>query len=602
MPGPSAEGWEQELERWLEPFLQRLRRKAQRRWAPFYLKGLILPGERKSIEPMAARVAPGDTQQLHHFVSTSPWAAAPLEDELVKTADRLVGGPDAVLVIDDTALVKQGKHSVGVKRQYCGQLGKRANCQALVSLTLARAEVPVCVGLRLFLPEDWCADDERRARAGVPEGIVHRPKWRIALEEIDRVLASGARFGCVLADAEYGKAAEFRAGLNERHLAFAVGVLPTQKVYPADVTLAWPERKATGRPRKHPVPSVASVAVAKLIEARPEAFRILSWRTGTKGPLKAAFAAIRVRVADGPAMARGQHLPGEEAWLIGEHRTNGERKHYLANHPSGTPLEVLAGLIKARWICEQMHQQMKEELGLDHFEGRSWRGLHHHALLCQLAFAFLQHLRLGGKKHRGRDRRRTAAVAKPARHPPPHPGGGHACPPMLPALPATLRPSSPALKWQGSVSQVSLIQLGRAQVGFVQLGCDQVSLVQLGPAQVGLVQVGPAQLGLIQLGVAQISLVQLGRDQIGLVQLGSAQVGFLEVGSSKIALLARAVAGRAEVLHVADIVGLGRSNSQQTRQQGILLIAQGLSGAEIADQGSALRCPHGLPPGRAVPS
>jgi SRSO17 transposase len=458
MPGPSAEGWEQELERWLEPFLQRLRRKAQRRWAPFYLKGLILPGERKSIEPMAARVAPGDTQQLHHFVSTSPWAAAPLEDELVKTADRLVGGPDAVLVIDDTALVKQGKHSVGVKRQYCGQLGKRANCQALVSLTLARAEVPVCVGLRLFLPEDWCADDERRARAGVPEGIVHRPKWRIVLEEIDRVLASGARFGCVLADAEYGKAAEFRAGLNERHLAFAVGVLPTQKVYPADVTLAWPERKATGRPRKHPVPSVASVAVAKLIEARPEAFRILSWRTGTKGPLKAAFAAIRVRVADGPAMARGQHLPGEEAWLIGEHRTNGERKHYLANHPSGTPLEVLAGLIKARWICEQMHQQMKEELGLDHFEGRSWRGLHHHALLCQLAFAFLQHLRLGGKKHRGRDRRRTAAVAKPARHPPPHPGGGHACPPMLPALPATLRPSSPALKWQGSAREENICE------------------------------------------------------------------------------------------------------------------------------------------------
>ena len=134
-----ANGWEGELERWLEPFLARLRRQAQRRWAPFYLKGLLLPGERKSVEPMAARVAPGDTQQLHHFVSTSPWATAPLEDELVKAADRLVGGPDAVLVVDDTALVKQGRHSVGVKRQYCGQLGKRANCQSLVSLTLARA-------------------------------------------------------------------------------------------------------------------------------------------------------------------------------------------------------------------------------------------------------------------------------------------------------------------------------------------------------------------------------------------------------------------------------------------------------------------------------
>ena len=249
MEGSTAEGWEGELGRWLEPFLVRLRRKAQRYWAPFYLKGLILPGERKSIEPLAARVAPGDTQQLHHFVSTSPWPTAPLEEELVRAADRLVGGADAALVVDDTALVKQGRHSVGVKRQYCGQLGKRANCQALVSLTLARAEVPVCIGLRLFLPEDWCADAARRAAAGVPETIGYRPKWRIALDEIDRVLVAGARFGCVLADAEYGKAAEFRAGLSERQLAFAVGIPPTQKVYPADVTLGHPERKATGRPR-----------------------------------------------------------------------------------------------------------------------------------------------------------------------------------------------------------------------------------------------------------------------------------------------------------------------------------------------------------------
>ncbi len=218
MEGTLADAWEAELERWLEPFLARLRRKAQRHWAAFYLKGLILPGERKSVEPMAARVAPGDTQQLHHFVSTSPWAAAPLEDELVKAADRLVGGPGAVLVVDDTALVKQGRHSVGVKRQYCGQLGKKANCQALVSLALASAEVPVGVGLRLFLPEDWSADAGRRAAAGVPETVAYRPKWKVALDEIDRVLASGARFGCVLADAEYGKAAEFRAGLGERRL------------------------------------------------------------------------------------------------------------------------------------------------------------------------------------------------------------------------------------------------------------------------------------------------------------------------------------------------------------------------------------------------
>ena len=171
MHGSAVRGWEDELGRWLGPFLARLRRQAQRRWAPVYLKGLLLPGERKSVEPMAARVAPADTQQLHHFVSTSPWAAAPLEDELVKAADRLVGGPDAALVVDDTALVKQGRRSVGVQRQYCGQLGKKANCQALVSLTLARSEVPVGVGLRLFLPEDWVADAARRTAAGVPETV-----------------------------------------------------------------------------------------------------------------------------------------------------------------------------------------------------------------------------------------------------------------------------------------------------------------------------------------------------------------------------------------------------------------------------------------------
>ena len=242
-------GWADELGRWLAPFLAALSRPEQRRWAPLYLRGLLLPGERKSIEPMAARIAPGEVQHLHHFVSASPWATEPLEAELVRAADRLVGGPDAALVVDDTALVKQGAHSVGVQRQYCGELGKRANCQALVSLTLARGEVSVCVGLRLFLPEGWVGDPERRRRAGVPGDVAGRPKWRIALDEIDRVLPAGARFGCVLGDAEYGEAAEFRRGLSERGLRWAVGILPAQKVFPADVMLApWPRRATAARP------------------------------------------------------------------------------------------------------------------------------------------------------------------------------------------------------------------------------------------------------------------------------------------------------------------------------------------------------------------
>src|SRR5215212_3428401 len=251
----------------------------------------------------------------------------------------MVGGPDAVLVVDDTALVKQGRRSVGVKRQYCGQLGKRANCQSLVSLTLARAEVPVCVGLRLFLPEDWCGDAGRRVAAGVPEAVGYRPKWQIALDEIDRTLAAGARFGCVLADAEYGKAAEFRHGLGERNLPWAVGILPTQKVYPADVTLSYPARKPTGRPRKHPVPSVASTSTAELLEARPELFRSISWRIGTTGPLQARFAALRVRVADGPVAARAQHLPGEgwkRSFQRARRRAPGHwRAQVLPDEPSG---------------------------------------------------------------------------------------------------------------------------------------------------------------------------------------------------------------------------------------------------------------------------
>src|SRR5256886_15210735 len=215
--------WEVELGRWLKPFLDRLRHKARRRMCPLYISGLIGPGDRKSVQPMAERLAPGDYDQLHHFVAAGVWDSAPLETELLIQADRLVGGSDAVLVIDDTALPKKGKHSVGVAPQYASALGKNANCQTLVSLTLARGEVPVMVALRLFLPESWTSDRVRLERAGVPvEYRAARTKPEIALAEIDRVIAAGVRFGCVLADAGYGMSAPFRrahgpwAGLGSR--------------------------------------------------------------------------------------------------------------------------------------------------------------------------------------------------------------------------------------------------------------------------------------------------------------------------------------------------------------------------------------------------
>ena len=306
--------------------------------------------------------------------------------------------------------------------------------------------MPVGVGLRLFLPEAWAGDAARRAKAGVPEAIPGRPKWRIALDELDRVRAAGATFGGVVADAEYGKAAAFRRGLSERGLLWAVGILPTQKVYPADVvTVAPAPLKATGRPAKHPRPSAASEGAGDLLAALPEtAFRAVTWRRGTKGALRGAFAALRVRVADGPVAARAQHLPGAAAWLVCERRSSGERKYYLTNHPDDTPLEILATLIKARWVCEQAHQQLKDELGLDHFEGRSWLGLHHHALLTLIALGFLQHLRLRRRGEKSRVRRPGAAArAIPAAGAAPAGRGAALLPAPLPPLPAA-RPLSPA--------------------------------------------------------------------------------------------------------------------------------------------------------------
>ena len=193
--------WEDELGRWLKPFLDRLGHKARRRMCPLYVAGLIGPGDRKSVQPMAARLAPGEYDQLHHFIADGVWDAAPLEGELLVQADRLVGGKDAVLVIDDTAMPKKGDRSVGVAPQYASSLGKTANCQTLVSLTLARGEVPLMVALRLFVPESWTSNPVRLKRAGVPvEHRAPRTKPEIALTEIDRVIASGVRFGCVLAD------------------------------------------------------------------------------------------------------------------------------------------------------------------------------------------------------------------------------------------------------------------------------------------------------------------------------------------------------------------------------------------------------------------
>ncbi len=413
--------WEHELQSWLEPFLTHLHHPARRRMCPLYVAGLIGPGERKSLQPIAARLAPVGYDQLHHFVSVGPWDEAPLEAELLAQANRLVGGPEAVLVIDDTALPKKGTHSVGVGPQYAGAVGKKANCQVLVSLTLAKDEVPIPVALRLFLPDTWVNDPERLLRAGVPKPFwTECSKPQIALTELQRVMQAGVSFRAVLADAGYGISAPFRQALTALGLLWAVGTVRIQKVYPADVQMV-ASTTTRGRPRKTLVPDVEAVSAEAMLAK--VSWRWVTWRHGTKGALRARFAATRVRVADGPAVQlRGhaaQHLPGDEVWLVGEHRSSGERKYYLSNLPPDTPLKQLASLIKARWVCEQAHQQLKEELGLDHFEGRSWRGLHRHALLTLIAYLFLQHLRLQAATGEKKKNQRTTTATQLAGHPAP---------------------------------------------------------------------------------------------------------------------------------------------------------------------------------------
>jgi SRSO17 transposase len=419
---PMDVDWRTDLDHWLAPFVAVLGHKVRARMCPAYIAGLIGPGDRKSVQPMAMRVGEVGYDQLHHFIAAGVWNSASLEAVLLKKADALVGDDAGFLVIDDTALPKKGCHSVGVAPQYASSLGKTANCQSLVSVTLASREVPVAVGLRLFLPESWTNDPERMARAHVPlDRQMALTKPEIAIEEIDRVIASGARFGYVLADAGYGSSGSFRQALSERGLLWAVGLSRLQNVYPADVALIFPVAQ-TGRPRKYQVPDQPPVAAEAFLAAGK--WQRVSWRRGTKGRLTCLFAARRVRIADGHKHRmlddRMQCMPGDEVWLVGECRSTGEQKYYVSNLPAGASLKMLAATIKARWVCEQAHQQLKEELGLDHFEGRSWTGLHRHALMTMIAYAFLQSRRLkaAGRKKKNRG---TATTTEHAGHQASHP-------------------------------------------------------------------------------------------------------------------------------------------------------------------------------------
>ena len=292
---------------------------------------------------------------------------------------------------DNTALPKSGDHSVGVARQYCGALGKLANCQSLVTLTLADGRVLVPLAMRLFLPRVWTDDPQRCQAAGVPSArLAFCSKGQLALEEVDRVRALGVSFRIVLADAGYGTSKDFRQALSQRGLRWAVGIEGHQNAYSVQVQCTPPQQVTRGRPQKYAVPSEPPRPVKDVLGEQP---RNGWWRV--KGGRLSRWMFARVRIADGVGNAWGIHLPGEAVWVVGEWRPNGQVKYYATNHPVGTSKTRIVKDLKARWQCETMHTQAKEELGLDHFEGRSYRGLIHHVALVMLAMVFLQTLRQG---------------------------------------------------------------------------------------------------------------------------------------------------------------------------------------------------------------
>jgi len=356
-----------------------------------YCTGLMLPGERKSVEPMAARTAPGRTaaqhQSLLHFVANAAWSD---EDVLAKVREMVLPaiekrGPIEAWIIDDTSFPKQGKHSVGVHHQYCGQLGKQANCQVAVSLSIANHSASLPVAYRLYLPQDWTKDRARRKKAGVPKDIKFKTKPEIALEQIRWACEASLPRGVALMDAAYGRDSRLRAGMTELKVPYVVGIMSD--------TLMWrpgtsPRRmdkplNNTGRRDEPELVSAKKVALG----LPKQAWRTVTWREGSADQLTSRFARVRVRVGYNKLIP--EKLSPE--WLLIEWPEDEAEptKYWLATLPESISFERLVDLAKMRWRIERDYQELKQEVGLGHYEGRGWRGFHHHATLCIAAYGFL---------------------------------------------------------------------------------------------------------------------------------------------------------------------------------------------------------------------
>lgn len=367
-------------------------RRDQRAKGEQYVRGLLLEGRRKSIQPMAARLADGDEEGLQHFITDSPWDDLPVRRRLARRMTAEIE-PEG-WIVDDTGLPKDGRFSPGVAHQYCGALGKTANCQVLVSVNAASDRASCPLQWRLFLPKPWDQDEERRRRARIPEEVRHVPKWQLALEIIDQLLEWGLERRVVQADGGYGDITAFRTGLEERELEYVVQVKGVTSAQPADAVPVAPDYQGRGRPPVPRYPDKPSNLRELVLAVGREQVRTVGWREGDRGPLASQFIALRVRPANDAQRDEDGVLP--ERWLLAEWPEGKDEpvKYWLSNLPSETPIITLVRFAKLRWRVEHDYRELKQCLGLDHYEGRTFCGLHHHLTCVTVAHAFLTCCRL----------------------------------------------------------------------------------------------------------------------------------------------------------------------------------------------------------------
>jgi SRSO17 transposase len=391
------------LEAFLTDVVVPMGRKERRDHAEEYLRGLLMDGERKSIEPLADRLPDGNVQALQQFVNQSPWSSQKVRASLARKVEQEFV-PEAYWLIDDVSFPKQGEHSVGVSRQYCGALGKTANCQVAVTLDLGTEEASTPLNWALYLPEKWIKDPVRRKEAGVPEEITFKTKPELALELLDEAKAWGLQKRLVLTDSGYGDIYEFRQGLRSRELDYVVQVSGDLTAWKEDPHPPEPLMKGGGKiPRKRYYaadfpPPWSLCQIAKDLPS--QSWRKVTWREGTKGPLSSRFARVVVWVANGLVQGKTMKECPEELLLEWPEGDVEPWKYWLSIlPPQRTSFRRLVRKAKGRFRIEQDYEEMKGEVGLDHFEGRSWQGWHHHVTLVTLAYAFLTLEKMGKKKN-----------------------------------------------------------------------------------------------------------------------------------------------------------------------------------------------------------